>query len=331
MEQKQDEKKLVAMQRKSPKVMHLVLYNPDPKYRPMYFHTREWYKQFSENIDTWYYSYSPEVSEPTFDSENMTLLLPGNESYIPGILNKTIDALRVVTAQGFTVLVRSNISTVVNFPILMKAIEQRGKDAKCYGGTHIMVSEKVRGHSFPFAQGTCMVFAPRTVKTLLKYASDLNLDIEDDRAIALLLQKHDIHPTKIGNQFMDFNPFQSIDQISAFRNHDLGSEDRRSNISNVRLQVNALFKRYVFLKTPQPVKQVLYFNLDVTSKIIEMCKNVAEWKTNQNNIDLDRLFGDPSPNLPKNLMVYFEDPKASILTQRCKLCFVWQNNTLIVQ
>ena len=317
-------------EQKGAKVMHLVLYNPDAKYKAMYYHTRNWYKQFENDIETWYYSYSNSVSQPTFDKENMTILLPGQESYIPGILKKTMAALRIATQRGFTLLIRSNISTVLNFHHLLACVQEQTSKVHFYGGPHIMMSEKVHGHSFVFVQGTCMVFSPRTVNVLLKYESDLNLEIEDDRAIGLLLEKHNIRPCSVGNQYVNFDFFRNIDNVSAFRNHTFES-DRKDNIANVRLQVNALFQRYVFLKTPQPVKQVLYYNIDVTSKIIEMCKHVTEWRTSQDNVDLDKLFGDPSPNLRKNLMVMFSDTTAEPLTQRCNLSFCVKDDILLVK
>lgn len=314
------------------KILHLVLYNDAPEYRPMYHHTRAWYKECeSLNIETWYYRFNPDILEPCFYKDTMMLELPGSETYIPGVLQKTLAAFRVGVAQGFQLLVRSNVSTVVNFHSLLQFYAQHKDNDMLYGGPHVMQSSenKELGQQ-TFVQGTCMLFAPKVVNLLLKHTKQLCQTAEDDYAIGAFLRKRNILPTQIGRQYADYSVFQNINDVSSFRNHAFNS-DRKDNITNIRLEVNALFQRYVFLKLPQRVRQVLYFNLDVTMPIKALCNQMQEWNTTQNNAQLDTFFGDPSHNLNKNLMVYFANDDVATLTQRCNLRFFLQDNQLFVQ
>lgn len=313
------------------KILHLVLYNETPEYKPMYYHSREWYRHCeSLDVETWYYRYNDKLQQPVFDKDNMMLELPGTESYIPGILHKTLAAFRIGVERGFRFLVRSNVSTIVNFPNLLKQYAEVANKDMLYGGPHVMHSSENKDlGSQVFVQGTCMIFAPKVVHILLKHKEELCQTAEDDYSIGALLLKRKIPPQQVGRQHAEYSPFQNINQVTAYRNHDFKS-DRKGNISNIRLEVNALVQRYVVLRAPQQVKRVLYFNRDVTNMIRRMCSKNAEWSTSQQNVHLDTQFGDPSPNLNKNLMIYFADDSLAVFTQRCDLTFFCKDANLFV-
>lgn len=322
------------------RIVHLVLYNPTPEYRPMYFHSRNWYRTFEPlGIETWYYYYD-KVNEPTLDEAEMTLRLPGTESAVPGVLVKTLEAFRFFTTRGFRLLFRSNISSIINFHALLPCVLPLAPKL-LFGGPHIMttadtIDTKIDPDSATklcpvlFPQGTCMVMSPYMVNMLLKYKSEMRMDVADDLNFAMVLKSHGILPKRIGNQYADFSVFQNINDVSSFRNRDFKSTDRKGNIANMRLEVNALFQRFVALAKPQVVRKVLYFNQDVTNAIRVLCNN-TQWTTDQDNGEMDKLFGDPSPGLSKNLMVFFEDTSMQVLTNRCRLTFQVDNQKLLVQ
>lgn len=313
------------------KILHLVLFNDSPTYLPMYHHSRAWYKECeSLGVETWYYRFNSNITTPSLNLDTMILELPGVETYIPGILHKTLAAFRVCVERRFDLLVRSNISTVVNFHSLLQHYSQVANTDMLYAGPHVMsaAENKELGHQ-TFVQGTCMLFAPKIVNMLLKHAKQLCQTAEDDIAIGALLKKHNVLPIQVGRQFIDFSPFQNVNSVSAFRNHEFHS-DRKGNIANIRLEVNALFQRYVFLKEPKRVANVLYFNQNVTNSIKALFQN-NHWTTNQTNRELDTLFGDPMPNVNKTLMVYFYGDEYAPLTQRCDLRFFLHDRVLFVQ
>lgn len=57
------------------------------------------------------------------DREAMTIFVKGNETYIPGILNKTIEAIRAMGLSNYDFIWRTNLSSVLNFAGLAKYID----------------------------------------------------------------------------------------------------------------------------------------------------------------------------------------------------------------
>ena len=68
-------------------ILHLVLYSDEDYYNKMYEITRKYYKKFN-NVKTIYYKFSSSI-EDNYKLEDDILLIKGNESYIPGVLDKT--------------------------------------------------------------------------------------------------------------------------------------------------------------------------------------------------------------------------------------------------
>ena len=99
---------------KYPKIIHLVLYSDDPIYNEMYKITREYYHIFP-NITTLYYKYDPTLREDYILKDDI-LRIKGTETFIPGILEKTIKAFQYVLTNDTyaNYVIRSNISTIVN-------------------------------------------------------------------------------------------------------------------------------------------------------------------------------------------------------------------------
>ena len=310
------------------KILHLVLYNPTPQYQQMYDITRRWYEEVIKlGVDTFYYFYDPDVESPTIDESKMTLRLPGTESYYPGILAKTLEALEFFTRDGYAFVVRSNISTPVNFYNLIGLLPPR-PPTMLYGGPHLinpsLVVTQCENDLFAslkpmkFVHGTCIVFGPDAVRFLLAHRSEICTTIEDDFALGVLFKQHAIIPTQLGGQYAFFGLKHNINNATTFRNHDVGS-DRKRDIDAIAFQVNALMDRYCFLGTPQQVTNVLYHDKDVTLAVVALCSQ-KPWTTDQNNMLLDQVFGDPCPNVAKHLTTKFKHD-TRVLTQRCNLTF----------
>lgn len=311
------------------KILHLVLYNQTPQYQQMHEQTKPWYQECARRlgVDTYYYFYDPFVSVPTIDTSAMMLRLPGVETYYPGILFKTLEALEYFSKDGYSFVVRSNISTPVNFFNLLEHIPRSA--LMLYGGPHLInpslvetqrdnvLFEKVG--AMKFAHGTCIVFGPDTVRFLLGHRSDICTSIEDDFGIGVLCKQHDITPINIGDQHASFDEYLNINVATTFRNHDVGS-DRTRDIDAIAHQVTALNNSYVFLSTQQQVARAWYHTTDITSLLHKLCVPLKKWTTDQNNSILDVLFGDPCPNMPKILTIQFQHDKR-MFVQRCTLTF----------
>lgn len=68
------------------KILHLVLYSDDIYYNQMYDITSKYYSKF-KNVKTVYYKFSNQTL-----LNNDILTIEGTETYLPGILDKTIKA-----------------------------------------------------------------------------------------------------------------------------------------------------------------------------------------------------------------------------------------------
>lgn len=327
------------MERDKKKVLHLVLYNPLPQYVSMYSQTKTWYKICEKfGVDTFYYFYDSDVSSPMVDEKDMTLRLPGTESYYPGILLKTLEAFEFFAKEGYDFIVRSNISSPVNFVHLLQHVPL--ENSMLYGGPHLInpaLVETQRDNSIfkdlgsmKFVHGTCIVFGLDTIRFLLARRSELCFTIEDDFAFGVLLKRHNLEPTQIGGQYAFFKSTHNVDVVTCFRNHAVGT-DRQIDIDAITHQVQTLMDRYVFLSVPQQVQTVLYHDNDITGQLFTLCNNIEGglWRTDQGNIVLDRTFGDPCPNVLKILHIFFKDNNRSF-HQRATLTFKIKNGCLWV-
>ncbi len=329
-------------EKKKMRVLHLVLYSPAPYYDVMINVTREWYKQFEQHVDTWYYFCDPLVNEPTFDAETRMFKLPGSETYIPGILNKTIAAIEyffITNKKGYDFLVRSNASTVINFPTLLSLIENVITNRSLFFGSTLcweLDSAHNIAPNIRLAHGTCMLFHPFAIDFLLQRKELLIQNAEDDVAISLLFtQTKDEHknvfvPRQLGLQFMGLNLNYNLSTISAFRNHHLNS-DRLLDVANVTRTTNALQKHHQLRTTQQrSIVKVTYGDkLDITKFIIVLCKFASSWTSDNNNNKLDELFGDPSPGIGKGLQITFHDN--TVFAQGATLVFSMRDKDLIVR
>lgn len=322
------------------KILHLVLYNPAPEYMRMYELTKPWYEFCHTHfgVQTFYYFYDSLVDTPTIDAKEMTLRLPGKESYYPGIMIKTLEAFEFFAREGYDVVVRSNISSPINFANLIPLIPAK---PMLYGGPHRINPALVetqrdnplfRKHApMQFVHGTCIVLGPDTIRFLLHNRSRLCLTIEDDFAFGVLCKQHNVDVMQIGGQYAKLTPFTNIDIATCFRNHHVGS-DRKQDVDAIACQVGLYFDRYRFLKTSPQVRTVCYHDMDVTEKIKTLCLTSSsshEWTTDQQNILLDVLFGDPCPNVVKKLSIEFQYDTC-IWQQRATLTFRVKDQNLFV-
>lgn len=173
----------------------------------MYEVTRMLYDSYKPYVFTVYYTYGP-VTELTFDARTCILQIPGSESFVPGILEKTWSALQWASQLEihYDYVVRSNISTVVNFQNLEDALRVNPID---YGGCHVLtlawldeaggiVDSSLLGTRF--ASGTCIIWSAPCVSRLVQHG-DVDTSIIDDVSIALTMQRLGYQPFGFDDRF----------------------------------------------------------------------------------------------------------------------------------
>lgn len=195
-----------------PSILHLVLYSTESHYQKMYEQTRRYYQSLP-NVRTLYYSYSPNLSSD-YQIDGDMLYIKGRETYLPGILLKTIKAFEIgLTLGNFDYIIRSNTSTVVDIPRLTPLLQ---KNKVQYGGSFIhnlqwidpaggIVDNTLWGTRY--ASGTCIVFDQQTLQSVLKQKEKLNQSVIDDVAIGLWVKA--VHPNLQPVGFLEH--FRTID------------------------------------------------------------------------------------------------------------------------
>ena len=180
------------------KILNLVLYSDnDEIYVQMYEALSRYYKGFSD-VSTYFYKYDENISgniEITGDIIN----IKGRESYMPGILNKTIDAFMLFKNNGeyekYDYIIRSNISSIVNFSLLSEQLELN--PVEYYGSTNIGYIT-LDNTNIPFASGTNIIMSKKGYMTLVNNINLLNRAYIDDISIAVFFHRLNIKITNVG-------------------------------------------------------------------------------------------------------------------------------------
>uniref|UniRef100_A0A6C0EP84 Uncharacterized protein n=1 Tax=viral metagenome TaxID=1070528 RepID=A0A6C0EP84_9ZZZZ len=159
------------------KVLTLRIYNSTIDYDEMY----KIHKEYDKN--SIYITSSISVIEPIYNPETQILTVPGKESLIPGILEKTLSGIEYCLKNfEFDILIRSNMSTVIDYDELKKQILTINKP---YGGHVWQIN--IEGHCFNFVSGCCIVLNKDICNYLINNKTNLLYHLPDDVAIGKLL------------------------------------------------------------------------------------------------------------------------------------------------
>jgi hypothetical protein len=187
-----------SLERRHVSLLHLVLYSGNSKvYTDMHRETSRLYAHM--NIETLYYTFRTE-QEAEFVIEGDRLYIKGEETYVPGILDKTLRTLQYTYERPYDFLIRSNVSTVVNFAVLLPRLLSKDLSAFHYGGSRSCVLQwldPVGGlvdatyFGTTYVEGTCLIFSKSLVCSLLKELSTyIPRHIVDDVALGVVIQRH---------------------------------------------------------------------------------------------------------------------------------------------
>lgn len=227
-----------------PKILHLVLFSHDDgPYDMMYKLTSKFYKSFS-NVTTYYYCFDPNINEK-YKIKADILYIKGDEGYIPNILDKTIKAFEFFNDFDYDYIVRSNISTIINFNLLSDKLL---KDKPDYGGgvTEIETLNSEAGIidtnliGLNYVSGTNIILSNKTVNRILENTcqctqNNINYDLIDDVAIGLLIRDYmpDIELT-IYNDYYTLE-YETMKDYIFYRNR---TEDRYKDVENMKIIIN---------------------------------------------------------------------------------------------
>jgi hypothetical protein len=221
------------------KYVNLVLYSEDKDYNQMKEITEKYYKKF-ENVTTIYYKFDKDMVEKHRMDGNV-LKIKGTESYLPGILDKTVKAMEYVLEKnyGCDYLVRSNISTIVDFELLDKELRKNPIE---YGGgliNELQMIDKSGGivddtyFGLKYASGTAIVFSKKTLEQVMAKRDKINYKVIDDVAIGLLMRDEFNKPAEQVGSFLIVSDGSEISKkpYVFYRNR---SSNRATDVKNMK-------------------------------------------------------------------------------------------------
>jgi hypothetical protein len=167
------------------KILHLVLYSETEHYARMKSITSEFYKTYNAFVDTYYYYFDNTITN-LYELQDNDLKIKGSETYKPGILDKTIKAFEYFkntlnNLDNYDYIIRSNISTVINFDKILNILSDNYYDY----GFYLFNRQK-----YKFSSGTSILLSNKMIHFILNNKNKLDYDTIDDVEIGNILYKN---------------------------------------------------------------------------------------------------------------------------------------------
>jgi hypothetical protein len=220
----------------------------------MYHQTQTFYRN-CPNVDTIYYLHDPSLqTEYHYNPQTNLLRIRGEESYVPGILDKTIKAFQYAIYHlptRYDYIFRTNISTVVDFRRLLPLIEQSPVEFGC-GKIHCIqpgwrdvrggiTDERYVGIRYPF--GTCIIFSGDLLKRVLEKIDEINYTLIDDVSIGQFMSNYfsDITLKEFDSVFVHVEYEPDIEQkYKQFMIYRHRHDDRKKDVEKMKWLVKQL-------------------------------------------------------------------------------------------
>ena len=197
------------------KILNLVLYSEN---EPAYIGMRDVLRAHaarSPNVRCVFSIYDSAITEPWILDGDI-LRIRGSETFIPGILNKTIEAFRITASWEYDFLIRTNISTIVDY----NEFHEMFADPRFMIGGPIGVLSWIRPsdgifdtrfNGMPFLRGWCMIFKRSVAEDMIQNAHFIDTSVIDDVSISdFLIRKRRYVPADIKRRCCmitnDYNP-----------------------------------------------------------------------------------------------------------------------------
>lgn len=232
------------------KILHLVIHTSNVSvYDEMYMQLSSFYSRY-KNVDTFFIEFKADLDKK-FVFQGDKLIIRGEESLVPGLLWKTLDSMLIMLSKehNYSYIVRSNISTLINFDRFIPLIT----NTPCvnYLAGNLMKLEWLdvqsgivdkRWFGTLFAQGTFICMSIGFVNKLLELRHKIRNNIIDDVSLGIFYKENFNNPVfhhlnnrfvSISDTLLDNVQLQLIDNQKspiAWRNKSL---DRTIDIFNL--------------------------------------------------------------------------------------------------
>lgn len=223
-------------------ILNLILYNDNHIYRNMKDVLQKYL--ITQNIEFFFYCFKPDIEEDYILEENM-LYIKGKETFLPGILDKTIKAIEITKDFKYDYLIRSNISTIVNFDLLYKYLEMNRVN---YGGSCILnlnwldsscgIYDTTHWETY-YVRGNAIVLSREMVDLLIRNKHQINYEVIDDIAIGLFYKNY-MEKSDIVYFEEVVNSTKPVDNAIFYRNKN---QHRLHDVKNMWYIVSCLIKK----------------------------------------------------------------------------------------
>ena len=188
----------------------------------------------------------PEENDIRVDRDNNTIWVRGEECLIPGILRKTVRCIQYALDETFDYVVRTNMSSVLNLPLLygyLVRYRERGHVVDYYGA-------RIEN----YVEGSCMVLSRNACDYLVKHA-DLNSTVFDDRAIGKTLYPQfqiTNHPKRDVLTMADLNKLQDSELYKHFH-FRCKSKGHTCTVDIMNEVLSRIMQHYAVHSVSQPI------------------------------------------------------------------------------
>jgi len=222
------------------KILHIIIYSEsnindnikEGTYENMQKLLSNYYKKFNNNVLTYFVKYDNNIKDTygtEYYIENNIIYIDGEESFMPGILEKTLYSIKYLNILEYDYLVRSNVSTIIEFNKLISYLENNPID---YYGSGKLINLQcsgwngVKDSSFfgtLFASGTSIIFTKKAIDDILNNINLVRLDIIDDVSLGIFVReyKKNVIPKEIDKKHYCDVPFFLKDEnnINSFKKY----------------------------------------------------------------------------------------------------------------
>ena len=193
-----------SLEPSDPKILNLILYSTKiPQYINMYKILSEYLKK--SGIMYYFYTYDNQLKYD-YQIKDDIIYIKGEESLVPGCLDKTLKAFTICKNLNFDYVVRSNISEVINFKLLKKYLRNNNI---AYGGSMInnlswfdppMGIMDIKYWGTIYVMGNAIIFN-KSVFNLIESnkVEIMNYNVIDDVAFGIFLKNKNINISHINS------------------------------------------------------------------------------------------------------------------------------------
>lgn len=208
-------------------VLFLAIYNETPDYIQMYRSHVNYLNYLKYKFKpTYYFVIFKDLGDDEYlvDDKNYMLYINGRETFIPGILDKTIKALDVIHNKlklEYDFIFRTNISTFIHFENTLSYLKKFAEPKKemYYIGPAVtlqwldnacgIVDKRYWGTKY--CSGTCIIISYALVENIIINREKIHYNIIDDVSIGhYISQVENVKKINIGTSLFSFKPHNLI-------------------------------------------------------------------------------------------------------------------------